>query len=46
VSFGKSATVVVLKRLRLDGLKDWKMVVGLHWILAEMYSAKMVARID
>jgi hypothetical protein len=38
--------VVVLKPLRLNGLKDWKMVAGLHWILAETYSVKMVATID
>jgi hypothetical protein len=45
-SFLKTATVVELKPLRLNGLKDWKVVVGLHWILVETYSAKMDAPID
>ena len=43
-------TVVVPKPLRLDGQngqKNWKVVAsGLHWILAETYSVKMVATID
>lgn len=46
VPFLKTATVVVLKPLRLNGLKDWKVVVGLHWILAETYSVRMAAPID
>lgn len=46
VAFGKSATVVGLRRLMLDGLKGWNVVVGLSWILDEMYSVKVAVTID
>ena len=44
-AFGKIATVVVLRRLMLDGLKDQRVVVGLQK-LGETYSVRMVATVN
>ena len=44
--FEKIATVVVLRHLTLDGLKSWKGVVELHWMMDVMYSEKMDVMIN